>query len=1169
VATQHPVSALVERVGTVPELLRARAQDQPDRVCYTFLADGETDEAQLSFAQADLRALAIAAAVRSAGGGPGTRALLLLPPGLDYVTAFFGCLYAGVVAVPAYPPDPFQLERTLPRLLAITRDAMPVVALTISPLLGYLGELTRQAPELAALQWLAVDAPADMAAPDGDLEPLAPDAIALLQYTSGSTSAPRGVMVSHRNLLHNSGLIHRLLRATPETRGLIWLPPYHDMGLIGGLIQPIYAGCSVILMSPLHFLEQPLRWLRAIDRFRITVSGGPNFAYDLCVRRADPELPGQLDLSSWQVAFNGAEPIRLETLQRFADVFAPSGFRGAAFLPCYGLAEATLAVSGTGGCSGSAGEEADSAVSPTVQVDREALQGNLATSPRKGTAVRLMGCGRGFPDQQIVIVDPATHMVCADGQVGEIWVAGPSVAEGYWGKPDETERTFRAHVADSDQGPFLRSGDLGFLLDGELVVTGRLKDLIIIRGQNHYPQDLELTAERADTVLRPGCSAAFLVEDSGDGGGLVLVHELRRQSGDIDVTAVAGRIREAIAREHGLQVHTVALIQAGGMPKTSSGKVQRWLCRARFMSAELPEIGRVAVAPRTSAGSTLLMSDQLISAAPGHRAPLLESYLRERIAAASGSGPGDLDREQPMLAAGLDSLAVQELKQRVETDLGLDLSLAAVLAGGSLSDVAGQLARQVGEPASTAAKRPAAPVNRATEIAGSPAAERTAPMSHGQRFIWFMQQFDPESRAYIVAMALRAVDPVDGSALRRALDTLVARHAVLRTAFPVRNGEAVQLVRPSGQAAYQEHDAHDLDEAALTQRLAHAAGRPFDLESGPLLRADRYRHPAGDVLLVSMHHIVTDFWSMTILGRELGECYTAYANGRDPVLPAPRATYLDVVEWQRFVLNDEVLGKRLARYWDEQVAGGVPPLALPMLANDCSGSRFFALPAALTRRLRWRAATEKVTLYVLLLAAFQTLLHLRTGQDDLAIGTNVAARARPEFADVIGCCTNALPIRSRAAGHDTFRALLAQTKNQVIGALEHQEYPSALLAERHGVGRRGGSLFDTMFTFNRAPDGDDLAAVATVGPPGVRRHVGSLYVENFPLPPQPSGLPLDMMMSELGDELHGVLRYRDGATGEPTADRLIERFTAILDTVAADPDRPIAELLRETTARSG
>ncbi|HUZ55206.1 MAG TPA: condensation domain-containing protein [Streptosporangiaceae bacterium] len=1153
----HPATAVTSTVRTAAELLQARAADQPDRPGYTFLADGETDEHELTYAEADLRARIIAAGIRDAGGMPGARVILVLPPGLDYITAFFGCLYAGVVAVPVYPPDPAQLERTLPRLLAIVRDATPVVALTISPFLGFLDELTGRAPGVGALRWLAVDA-TPAAAPLADLIPVDPEATAVLQYTSGSTSAPRGVMLCHRNLLHNSRLIQDFFRTAPDTRAMSWLPPYHDMGLIGGLLQPLYAGCRVWLMSPLHFLEQPMRWLQAIHRLRITASGGPNFAYDLCVRRSDPELAARLNLSSWRVAFNGAEPIRPETLRRFASFFAASGFDARAWLPCYGLAEATLIVAGTGGLPGSGNR--DSAAPALVRVDRAALERHLALPGADGPSVDLTSCGHGAADQRIVIVDPATLMARTAGQVGEILVSGPSVAVGYWGKPEESDRVFGARVADRDEGPLLRTGDLGFLHDGQLVITGRLKDLIIVRGQNHYPHDIELTAQQADPVLRPGGTAAFQVAADDGEDRLVLVHEVRRQTGELDVRQVTTRIRQAVAREHGLQVPTIVLVPAGGMPKTSSGKVQRWLCRARFLSAELPEIGRGDTTVGTPPPGTLATAEQVISA-PESRAALLESYLRGMLAAVAGQDPGEFASRRPLLATGLDSLTVIQLKHRVDTDLGVSLPLAAVLGGATLYDVADELRLQLDEPTPGRALV-ASPAGPATRAGGPQTTELAAPMSYNQSRMWAIQQFEPASTVYTIAVALRLLDPVDYHALRLALDALVSRHPTLRTTFPIRDGQPVQLIAPSGRAAYQEHDARDLDQAALVQCLASAARRPFDLERGPLLRTDVYRHPGGDVLLLSVHHIITDFWSTTILARELGAYYGGYADGQDTALPEPTATFVDVVAWQRSVVHDDASASRLARYWDEQVGAGVPALALPAPGPSArGGSRRFSLSATLTRRLHKQAAAENVTLYVLLVTTFQAVLLRLTGQHDLVIGTDVAGRTHPGFADVVGCCTNPVMIRARADGCESFRALLSRTREQVLGALEHQDYPMALLAERHKTANSGRTLFETLFAFNRPPEpGDDLAALATSGPPGARCRLGPLQVESLPLPLDESAIPLELVMTEASGAAHGVLRYAAGALDEPAADRLVQQFVAMLEMVAADPGTAISEL---------
>jgi acyl-CoA synthetase (AMP-forming)/AMP-acid ligase II len=531
----------------------------PDERLYTFLVDGEAEEVHLTYRELDRQAQAIAAVLQEKGSA-GERALLLYPPGLEYIAAFFGCLYAGAIAVPVYPPDPSRLNRTLPRLQAIAKDAQATIALTTRSLLSMTDFVFEQAPDLKELQWIATDTLSPIAHHRSPITEIAPDSIAFLQYTSGATGNPKGVMLTHRNLIHNSEMICRSAGHHSRSVGIIWLPSYHDMGLIGGILQPVYRGFPTILMSPLHFLQRPLRWLQTVSRYRGTTSAGPNFAYDLCVRKITPEQRKGLDLSSWEVAFCGAEPIRTETLERFAECFAPCGFRREAFYPCYGLAEGTLIVSG--------GKKEDPPIIKTLDNGKN-----------------LVGCGRALRDQEIVIVDPEMMLRCASEQVGEIWVSGPSVAKGYWNRSEETRETFQAYLKDTGEGPFLRTGDLGLLRDGELFVTGRLKDLIIIRGRNYYPQDIEKTVEQCCPVVRPGCCAAFTAElDSEE--RLVVVSEVdRRQS--FDVRRVIRDIRKSISEQYDLNLQTVLFLQAGTIPKTSSGKIRRSECRRQYLAGTL------------------------------------------------------------------------------------------------------------------------------------------------------------------------------------------------------------------------------------------------------------------------------------------------------------------------------------------------------------------------------------------------------------------------------------------------------------------------------------------------------------------------------------------------------------------------------------------------------
>jgi 8-amino-7-oxononanoate synthase len=562
---------------TLVEMVRHRARTQPDDLAFCYLVDGELEQVDLTYAELDRRARAIGAWLMSKGLS-GERALLLYPAGLDFIVGFIGCMYAGVVAVPVYPP---RRNRTMERIQAVADDAEAKVALTTDTVLARVESLIDETPHLKQLAWLDT-----CHVPEGLENQWQPpdihgDTLAFLQYTSGSTGTPKGVMLSHANLVHNSALIAHAFEHTRSSVGVFWLPSYHDMGLIGGILQPIYVGRTNVLMSPMTFLQKPFRWLSAITRFRATTSGGPNFAYEHCIQKIKPEQRKQLDLSSWRVAFNGAEPVRAETLRRFAETFAPCGFRPEAFYPCFGLAEATLIVSG--------GLVVKQPVIRSFDADALTLGKVRSVIGGSGGSRDLVGCGGSLPDQKIVIANPKTKMTCAADKIGEIWVSGPSMAQGYWKRPDVTDAMFHAHLADTGDGPFMRTGDLGFMLDGELYVTGRLKDMIILRGVNYYPQDIELTVYQCHPRLRVDCAAAFALEKDGR-EQLVIVSEVdRHKQGQFGEVYQA--IRRAVAGEHDLNVDAIVLIRAGSVPKTSSGKIRRHACKQGYLDGTLDVVG--------------------------------------------------------------------------------------------------------------------------------------------------------------------------------------------------------------------------------------------------------------------------------------------------------------------------------------------------------------------------------------------------------------------------------------------------------------------------------------------------------------------------------------------------------------------------------------------------
>ncbi|MCC6191127.1 MAG: amino acid adenylation domain-containing protein [Anaerolineales bacterium] len=636
--------------GTLVEMLRSRAADQPERLAYRYLPDDAAQlEQSVTFGELDRQARAIAAWLQ-ASVPAGSRALLLFPPGLEYIAAYFGCLHAGVIAVPAYPP---RVNRPMPRLQSIVADAEATVALTTTSILITLERRFAHMSNLAALRWLdTAQMPAGLESswisPD-----ITPATLAFLQYTSGSTSSPKGVMVSHGNLMHNLDMIQHGFQMNNGEAGVFWLPSYHDMGLIGGILEPMYLGGTSTLMSPASFLQRPVRWLEMISQYRGTISGAPNFAYALCAEKVSAEQRAALDLSSWVTAFCGAEPIRRDALDNFAAAFAPCGFNPKAFYPCYGLAEATLLVAGGYG----------SGQLTALTVDRRSLAHNQvvlaseAAAPQASetSAQVLVSSGQAVGDQQIVIVNPETLAARPEAEVGEIWLRGPNVTQGYWRRPEATVEAFAARLADG-AGPFLRTGDLGFLLAGNLYVTGRAKDLIIIRGRNHYPQDIEATVERCHPGLRAGSGAAFSVDAAGE-ERLVVVFEVERHHKP-DLAEVVAAVRRALAVDHELQLHALVLIKTLSIPKTSSGKIQRHACKAQYLEGTLEVVAEWQADPATSptaAAPVQLRPSGEADAAALAEAGRLEAWLAATIAARLNLAPAAIDRDTPFVEYGLDS----------------------------------------------------------------------------------------------------------------------------------------------------------------------------------------------------------------------------------------------------------------------------------------------------------------------------------------------------------------------------------------------------------------------------------------------------------------------------------------------------------------------------------
>lgn len=638
---------------TLMRQLDRHAREKPAALAFRFIRSPDFATDDLTYFALRERALRIAHSLRSRHA-EGNRVLLVLPPGLDYIAGFLGCLYAGAIAVPIYPP---RRNRPPERFATVARNSAARFALvpidvrqqiesTLAPALLREFELT----------WLTPDGESGAAA-DWPEPYVDADTPAFLQYTSGSTAEPKGVVVTHGSLAHNIALLEEpFAMAAADVLGLSWLPPFHDLGLIGNLLAAVHYGVTEVLMTPQAFLGDPLGWLRAISHFRATASAAPNFAYDLCATRATPDVVAQLDLRCWQTAFNGAEPIVPGTLERFASTFAPCGFSSDAFCPGYGLAEATLVVTAQRRGAGAV----------ITGFDRDELRQHRARPTDEfSRSVRLVGSGVVLGAQRVLIVDPDTRRPCAVDSVGEIWVSGPSVARGYWANPEATRETFRARTAPAGEGPFLRTGDLGFFRSGQLYITGRRKDLIIIGGTNHYPQDIELAARAAHPALAEAAGAAFsILGDEGE--TLAVVHEINLAHRAADFTAVAAALRAAISDAHQLPVTHCALVRFASLPKTSSGKIQRSRCRDLFLAGQLDAYLTTATGVATASSAAPTLGESPLSSADFAR-------LHEGIAKILSVTSSALDPDAPLLQQGMSSLRAVELQGFLEVDFGCKL----------------------------------------------------------------------------------------------------------------------------------------------------------------------------------------------------------------------------------------------------------------------------------------------------------------------------------------------------------------------------------------------------------------------------------------------------------------------------------------------------------------
>ncbi len=916
--------------STVVDSLRLAARQHPDRTAFVYLADGEQEEGTLTYRQLDQQARAVATALLERGAER-QRALLLHPVGLDFVTALMGCFYAGVTAVPVPPED--ATIRGHDRLEAIIADCTPALALSSS---------SQPPADGVDVPVVATDALAS--GPSAEAFPaITGDTVAVLQYTSGSTALPRGAMVTHRNVLANCQAMHEAWNEPDGATTVCWLPLHHDMGLFGLVLRSVTLAGRCVLMPPLAFIRRPLRWLRAVSRYGAFVSGGPNFGYELCLRRANHADISDLDLSAWKIAFNGAEPVRPATLRSFTHAFAPTGFAEESFAPSYGLAEITLGVS----------TAADRHPARTHTVSRSGLQRDEITAPEKeADRNELVCCGLPLPGNDIVIAEPDTRAPASEGRVGEIWVSGPSVAAGYWNKPEDTADTFHAHLSDG-RGPYLRTGDLGYLHDGQVVITGRIKDLMIVRGANHYPQDIEETVQASHPALRPGCGAAF-TQDLNDEERLTIVQEIKPDS-DQDMHKVCQDIRHRIASRHGLTPATIALVRPGQVPKTSSGKIQRRLTRT------LLEDDRLRV----------LHHDTEQPATPADTAPLAQitaSRLAEQAAIVLDRSPDDIAAAPSLTAAGLDSLRAAELQEILHQEFSVTVEMADLLADQNVADLASRMTAI--QPAATDAPAPA--LTPATGEDGEP-----FPLTPVQQAYLAGRSPDfPLGGVGTHAYQEFHHPDLDIARAVEAWHAVVERHPMLRA---VLSPDGAQRITPPHTSTPVEvddlrgSDKADAEEVLLAtrERMSHQVHDPF---TGPLFEIRLTLLPGGEARVhLSFDLLILDGRSLIQVLGEWGEHY------RRPHEPAPiqGPTFRDYLCHQQQARRGRNAETQATPESPELPSGPGLPLATdPDTAAPRFQRRSSVVEPEIWQALQACARTHGVTSSALLCAAYSQVLAL-------------------------------------------------------------------------------------------------------------------------------------------------------------------------------------------------
>ncbi|MCH5584989.1 amino acid adenylation domain-containing protein [Shimazuella sp. AN120528] len=1109
---------------TLIDIARYRSQYQGNRKAYTFLKDGNKDVVSYTYKTLDIRARAIAAWLQSKVQ-KGDRVMLLYHQGLDFISAFYACLYAGVIAVPGYPPE--KQHRRTARLQAVVKDAGAKIALTTTDVLHQID--VEKSKDLVGLdmEWFPTDTLSDEWAESWKEANVDRDTVTYLQYSSGSTGDPKGIMVSHGNMLDNSAIICERLQHTEDDVSVSWLPIFHDLGLIGCVIQPMFAGFHAVSLSPYQYVENPYLWLKAIDRFRGTTTCCPNFGFDLCIRKITPAERASLDLSSWRVAVNCAEPVRHQTLEKFTEVFSPHGFRAEAHYPMYGMAETTLFI------TGAKWNEKPNYQSVSIS---DLNHGKVRLTDSKDSRM-VVSCGSVGTGLTVKIVNPKTLTLCENNEIGEIWVKGSSVAHGYWNRPEKTKEDFSASI--NGDGPYLRTGDLGYFVGDELFIAGRYKDLIIIRGRNLYPQDLELTVESCSSFIRPGCGAAFSIDHENE-EKLIIVQELRKNARElIDVSHLAHQIRQRLLEEHGVACFELVLIEENSVKKTSSGKIQRRACKEAYLADNLNAVHRL-IEKNTSAvyvneGEFDLQKWSLLT--PSMQRVELQSDL---VGLLGLQEIGTEWENEKLSFFGFDSIKILQFKFLSEQHWNVELPSIATLLSWTWDQFINCIHSQLLEYP-----------NEFKTLNPTSITTNEIPLNRGQEALWYIYETYPQNAAYLMPMAIRFPKELDKYILSEAVHQLVGHYPILRSSIQQKeDGKLFFQVQETVSLDWTEKEAI----VDFTSQLMEDAYKPFDLQQAPLFRTNLYKHLDGSyTVLFCFHHIICDLWSLDIFLSELRTCYLALEAGTKVVLHSNISIQME----------KEPLTASPLTYWKEKLAGVLPVLSLPQKRSRGLNQSFQGrtietkISSELVESIRTFAREYAVTVYQVLLAVYQLVLSRYSGQKEVIIGSPVTTRSSLTTCKQMNYMVNPIAIRGDLSNSPTFIQLLKQTVQHVQESFENG-ISFIDLVEHLTIHRDSSisSIFQAMLAFEQTVYVPETAAIS-LGAGNIKLKWGKRELTSVALPDPTSQFDLTLKIAEYEGGLLLHWQYDSFLFEESLMQQLAQSFIILLEQILRNPNQSI------------